>query len=40
VKIVGKEFKWQISYDKEGEIEWDVWWTDTAVPPEQLARMK
>lgn len=39
VKAVGKKlFKWRLSYDPEED--WDVWWTDMAVQPETLARMR
>lgn len=39
VKSVGKKvFNWKLSYDPE--YEWDILWTDSAVQPEQLARMQ
>ncbi|OMJ80754.1 hypothetical protein SteCoe_18912 [Stentor coeruleus] len=34
-KILG----WKLSYEEENE-EWDVFWTDSAVQPEKLAKMK
>ncbi|OMJ76805.1 hypothetical protein SteCoe_23741 [Stentor coeruleus] len=34
-KILG----WKLSYDEDTD-EWDVFWTDTAVQPEKLAKMK
>lgn len=38
VKYVGKElFNWKLSYESDGD--WDVFWTDSAVVPETLARM-
>lgn len=39
MKFVGKKiFKWKLAYDLESE--WDVFWTDNAVQPEQLAKMQ
>lgn len=39
VKYVGKKlFHWNLSYNPETE--WDVLWTDNAVSPETLAKMK
>lgn len=34
VKFVGKKiFKWALQYDNES-LNWDMYWTDQAVPPE------
>jgi tubulin polyglutamylase TTLL6/13 len=38
-KVGRKAFNWKLSYDAESE-EWDMFWTDSAVQPERLARMK
>ena len=39
VKAVGKKiFKWKLT--KEIEDDWDICWTDMAVQPETLSRMK
>lgn len=39
VKAVGKKmFKWRLSHDPEED--WDICWTDMAVQPEVLARMR
>ena len=40
VRHVGKKiFGWKLSYDEESE-DWDVFWTDGAVQPEKLAKMR
>lgn len=39
VKKVGKFFKWRLT-KKEDDDNWDVFWTDAAVQPEKLAKMK
>lgn len=40
VKHVGKKIMfWKLSYDEDSD-EWDVFWTDNAVQPEKLAKMK
>lgn len=40
VRNVGKKaFNWKLSMDSESD-DWDVFWTDSAVQPERLARMK
>jgi tubulin polyglutamylase TTLL6/13 len=40
VRFVAKKMNnWKISYDTF-ESEWDLWWTDSAVPPDKLAKMK
>ncbi|KAL4454548.1 hypothetical protein ABPG74_021753 [Tetrahymena malaccensis] len=40
VKFVGKKiFKWKLAYDMES-MDFDVFWTDNAVQPEQLGRMQ
>jgi tubulin polyglutamylase TTLL6/13 len=37
--VVKKHFHWRLSNDPE-DFEFDLWWTDGAVQPEKLARMK
>ncbi|KAL4499341.1 hypothetical protein ABPG72_006927 [Tetrahymena utriculariae] len=40
VKFVGKKiFKWKLAYDMES-MDFDIFWTDNAVQPEQLGRMQ
>ena len=40
VKYVGKRlFNWRLSY-KHDDLDWDVLWSDNAVDPERLAKMK
>ena len=39
VRKAGKHFKWNLS-KKEEDDNWDVFWTDAAVQPEKLSRMK
>lgn len=36
--VCKKIFNWKLSYEEESE-DWDVFWTDSAVQPEKLARM-
>lgn len=38
-KVGRKVFNWKLSTDPESD-EWDIFWTDSAVQPERLARMK
>lgn len=37
--VARKHFHWRLSTDPE-DCDFDVWWTDSAVQPEKLARMK
>ena len=37
--VAKKIFKWKLSYEEESD-EWDVFWTDSAVQPEKLSKMK
>ena len=39
VKKTAKHFKWRLT-KKEDDDNWDVFWTDAAVQPEKLAKMK
>lgn len=40
IKFVGKKIlKWKLSYEQES-MEWDLYWTDEAVQPEQLSKMQ
>lgn len=38
VRTVAKSMKWKVQTDSQGS-DWDVWWTDNAIPPETLFRM-
>lgn len=37
--VAKKVFGWKLSYEEDNE-DWDIFWTDSAVQPEKLARMK
>ena len=37
--VAKKVFGWKLNYDEESD-DWDVFWTDNAVQPEKLAKMK
>lgn len=37
--VVKKIFHWKLSHDDESD-EWDVFWTDSAVQPEKLSKMR
>ena len=37
--VAKKMFHWKLSYDEESD-DWDVFWTDGAVQPEKLSKMK
>jgi len=37
--VTKKVFGWKLSYEEESE-EWDLFWTDSAVQPEKLAKMR
>lgn len=40
VKYVGNVImEWKLQYEPDC-VDWDVWWTDLAVQPETLAKMK